>query len=125
MSSKYKVRIKNKETSTSWTFVVQRESSQTSRRDRDEDEDESFHATNVSQEMYQLLEDTDLVSSIKEISESILDSEPSDITWNEKILKISFEDCDQDSTICEVIEALREHLEDTLYSCVTTDPHED
>jgi hypothetical protein len=126
--SKYKVRIKNKETSTSWTFVVQRESksSRAAHRDEQEEEDsEGFHATTVSQEIYQLLEDTDMVSSIKEISESLLDSEPSDITWNEKILKISFEDCDQDGAICEVIEALREHLEDTLDSCVTTDPHED
>lgn len=133
MSAKYKVRVKNKETSTSWTFVVQRDgssrkSSHHNTFDSSEEEaspSEHFHPTTVAQEMYQLLEDTDLEANIKEISESLIDLEPDDITWNEKILKISFEDCELDSAVYEVIEALREYLEDTLDSCVTTDPRED
>lgn len=122
-SPKYKIRLKNKETTTSWTIVVSRGSVSG---DMDSDSDFSYvGSTSVSDDMVQLLEDSDLVSNIKEISESVLDLEPSEISWNEKILKISFEDCDSNSGILEVIEALREHLEDVLDSCVTTDPEED
>jgi hypothetical protein len=117
---KYKIRVKNKETKSSWTIVVARDEDPF-----DIDDSSSTRGTSVSDEVVQLLEDSNLVSNIKEISESILDMEPSDISWNEKILKINFEDCDSDAGILEVIEALREHLEDILDSCVTEDPEED
>ena len=117
---KYKIRIKNKETKTSWTITVLRKEDQFDLKDSS-----SVTGNSVFEEVVQLLEDSDLVSSIKEICESILDMEPSEISWNEKILKINFEDCDSDYAVIEVIEAIREHLEDVLDSCVTEDPEED
>lgn len=113
-SNKYKVRVKNAETKTSWSLSITRA----------EDSSDS-HGTPISEEVYNLLEDTDFVSDLKDLSDSVIGVEPSSVTWNEKILKITFEDVDDDSDILEVIEALREHLEDIIDDCATDDPEED
>lgn len=115
-SNKYKVRIKNAETSTSWTMNIVR--------DCEGGESYSGGGT-IAEEVFNLLEDTDFVSDLKDLSDSVIGVEPSKVTWNEKILKVVFEDVEEDSDILEIIEALREHLEDVIDDCVTDDPEED
>jgi len=115
-SNKYKVRVKNAETKTSWTLSISRDSS---------DDDGSYIGSSIAEEVFNLLEDTDFVSDLKELSDSVIGIEPSSVSWNEKILKVTFEDVEDDSDVLEVIEALREHLEDIIDDCVTEDPEED
>lgn len=106
----YEIYIKNKNTKTIWSFSVTRE--------------KTFGMESISSELYNLLEDTDLEDDIKEICDSLSNSEPT-ISWNEKRLKIIFDDVEDNSDISDVIETLREHLEDIIEDCTTEDPEED
>lgn len=106
----YDIHIKNKETKTSWTFVLSRTG--------------SIGQESISSEMFNLLEDSDLEADLKEICDSMCGVEPT-MSWNEKRLKLIFDDVEDNEDIESVIEGLREHLEDILEGCTTEDPEED
>jgi len=97
-----KLRFKNNETDTVWTTTTMESSD-------DDDGDSASYGRNGS--LYEQLEDTDLVVDLKEIVDSLLDVEPN-ITWTEKVLKVSFDDIESDSDIRDAIGAIIEHIQD-------------
>ena len=97
-----KLRFKNNETDTVWTTTTMESS-------EDDDGDSASYGRNGS--LYEQLEDTDLVVDLKEIVDSLLDIEPN-ITWTEKVLKVSFDDIESDSDIRDAIGAIIEHIQD-------------
>lgn len=103
-SSRYvvfmKLRFKNNETDTVWTTTTIESSG--------DDEDSTYGR---SGSLYEQLEDTDLVADLKEVVESILDVEPN-ITWNEKVLRVSFDDNESDSDVRDAVSAVIEHIQD-------------
>lgn len=104
MSYTYKIRFRNKDTDTNWAVVL------TSA----EDSSDAVRA-------YELLEDTDLVADLKEIADSLAGIDPV-ITWTDKMMKVTFEDIEDDDCI-ELIQAFRSHMEELL-DAESEDPEE-
>lgn len=104
MSYTFKIRFKNKDTDTNWTTALS----------ASEDSEGAVRA-------YELLEDTDLVADLKEIADSLAGIDPF-ITWTEKMMKVTFEDVEDDECL-ELIQAFRSHMEELL-DAESEDPEE-
>lgn len=113
----YKINIKNKNTGTTWVVNVLSDAAS----DSGEEDDSSNYGLRSSI-LVELLEDTDLESDIRELSDQVLDTDLASIKWDDRCLRLVVKATTNETAI-DFINSVREHLEN--YASIESDNPEE